>query len=89
MMICPLEGLSKQPIKLRSVVFPAPEAPTIAVNSPAEMFRFTPDKASTVLLRFMLYCLKTFFNSITDKTTPQSVIREKNLTLKCKRIFSE
>ena len=44
----PFVGESNPPITLSRVVFPEPEGPTIAVNSPSSIFRVTPFKAFTV-----------------------------------------
>ena len=53
MITFPLVGLSKPPIQFNNVVFPDPEGPTIAVNSPSEIFKFTLSTALT----FKLPCL--------------------------------
>ena len=47
MAICPDVGLSNPARMLRSVVFPQPDGPTTAQNSPAAISRVIPWRATT------------------------------------------
>ena len=43
--IVPLVGVSRIPIMFKSVLFPEPEGPTIAMNSPRPIVRLTLSRA--------------------------------------------
>jgi hypothetical protein len=47
MVICPLVGESSPPSKFSKVVFPEPEGPTMAANSPSSNDRSMPLTACT------------------------------------------
>src|SRR5512138_2645805 len=69
----PLVGLSSKPISCKRVVFPEPEGPTSAVNSPFWMERSTPRRAlvSTSPILKTRVALITFVTSILDSCSMQ------------------
>ena len=52
----PLVGLSRAPIRLRRVVFPAPDGPYIDINSPASTVRSMFFSASTTTSSIRIAC---------------------------------
>ena len=63
MIICPFVVVSSPPSRFSSVLFPAPDGPSITTNSPLFIVRFMLFSAFIVWFPF-LYSLVTFFSVI-------------------------